>query len=57
MNIKQLLTSLLLFVGIASASALSTPPVNQLPDSVYLMAYFTSPAQHLFYAWSVDGLH
>lgn len=57
MNIKQLLTSLLLFVGIASASAVSTPPVNQLPDSVYLMAYFTSPAQHLFYAWSVDGLH
>ena len=25
-------------------------------DSVYLMAYFTSPAQHLFYAVSDDGL-
>ena len=27
------------------------------PDSLYLMAYFKSPAQHLFYAVSEDGLN
>lgn len=26
-------------------------------DSVYLMAYFKAPSQHLFYAMSEDGLH
>ncbi|MBR5843297.1 MAG: glycoside hydrolase family 43 protein [Bacteroidaceae bacterium] len=57
MKIKQLLAGVLLLVqvGIASATLPATP--EQLPDSVYLMAYFTSPAQHLFYAWSTDGLH
>lgn len=44
---------------IASASGVqaTTPNISQLPDSLYLMAYFTSPAQHLFYAWSTDGLN
>lgn len=41
----------------ASPSAPEEIDINQLPDSVYLMAYFTSPAQHLFYAWSTDGLN
>ena len=48
-------------IALVSASASATPPTtvntDQLPDSIYLMAYFTSPAQHLFYAWSTDGLN
>lgn len=35
----------------------STSFVENLPDSVYLMSYFKSPAQHLFYAYSTDGLN
>lgn len=44
---------------VASVTAVhaATPDVSQLPDSLYLMAYFKSPAQHLFYAWSTDGLN
>lgn len=49
------------FSAASPAAASPTAPeeidINQLPDSVYLMAYFTSPAQHLFYAWSTDGLN
>lgn len=47
-------------IALASATASAASPAaatEQLPDSVYLMAYFTSPAQHLFYAWSTDGLN
>lgn len=47
-------------IALASATASASSPktdTDQLPDSVYLMAYFTSPAQHLFYAWSTDGLN
>ena len=57
MRIKQLLASILMLACAATASAVSPVATAQLPDSVYLMAYFTSPAQHLFYAWSADGLH
>lgn len=58
MKIKSLLTALAM-LGIAQTASASSPATStdQLPDSVYLMAYFTSPAQHLFYAWSTDGLH
>lgn len=55
MKLKQLFATFLLAV---SATAFAENGGNtQLPDSIYLMAYFTSPAQHLFYAWSDDGLH
>ena len=57
MKIKQLLAGVLLLVQVGIASATLPAIPEQLPDSVYLMAYFTSPAQHLFYAWSTDGLH
>ena len=57
MKIKQLLAGIVVLVCTTVVSAVPSTPVEQLPDSVYLMAYFTSPAQHLFYAWSIDGLH
>lgn len=58
MKTKRILTGAIMLACAGAASAASpTANVDQLPDSVYLMAYFTSPAQHLFYAWSADGLH
>ena len=51
----KLLLAVMLLAGVGGALAMSPATPHQLPDSVYLMAYFTSPAQHLFYAWSVDG--
>lgn len=57
MKIKQLFASFLMLAGAVVASATVPATTAQLPDSLYLMAYFTSPAQHLFYAWSADGLH
>lgn len=39
------------------SDAVQAKAIEEIPDSVYLMAYFTSPAQHLFYAWSTDGLN
>ena len=53
----KLLLAVMLLAGVGGALAMSPATPHQLPDSVYLMAYFTSPAQHLFYAWSTDGLH
>lgn len=53
----KLLLAVMLLAGVGVVSAMSPTAPHQLPDSVYLMAYFTSPAQHLFYAWSTDGLH
>ena len=58
MKTKRILTGAIMLACAGATSAASpTANVDQLPDSVYLMAYFTSPAQHLFYAWSADGLH
>lgn len=54
---KQLLASILILTCATLVSATTPHVTPQIPDSVYLMAYFTSPAQHLFYAWSTDGLH
>lgn len=59
-NITHIMKKLILgafFAGMAATASAATPDITQLPDSLYLMAYFTSPAQHLFYAWSADGLH
>lgn len=58
MKAKQILAGIAMLAAATSASAKSpATDISQLPDSVYLMAYFTSPAQHLFYAWSTDGLN
>jgi len=58
MKAKQILAGIAMLAAATSASAKSpATDIRQLPDSVYLMAYFTSPAQHLFYAWSTDGLN
>lgn len=58
MKIKQILAGTIMLASPAAASATTpAPSTDQLPDSLYLMAYFTSPAQHLFYAWSADGLN
>lgn len=62
MKINHLLAGAALLLAAGQAAAQSpvqtaTAATAQLPDSVYLMAYFTSPQQHLFYAWSDDGLN
>lgn len=53
---KKMIFSAVLAAMAATASA-TTPNTQQLPDSVYLMAYFKSQSQHLYYAWSTDGTH
>ena len=50
------LTNFLAIIALSCAASLSAA-TPEIPDRVYLMAYFTSPAQHLFYAWSTDGLN
>lgn len=47
----------LVFFVILSAVGLHKTEAKEINDSVYLMAYFKSPAQHLFYAVSEDGLN
>lgn len=57
MKLKSILAATALAATASSSAATPKETLSQLPDSVYLMAYFTSPAQHLFYAWSTDGLN
>lgn len=57
MKLKSILAATALAATASTSAATPAETLSQLPDSVYLMAYFTSPAQHLFYAWSTDGLN
>lgn len=66
MKLKQILAGATLLLSAAATAAqplapagkITPPAANPAPaDSIYLMAYFTAPQQHLFYAWSNDGLN
>lgn len=48
---------ILVFLGLLASLASSFIKAQEPADSLYLMAYFKSPAQHLFYAVSKDGLN
>lgn len=57
MKLKHIAATLFTLASAAATASSPVTDIDLLPDSVYLMAYFTSPAQHLFYAWSTDGLN
>lgn len=57
MNARQMLAAAAILCAAATQASTPSATIEQASDSIYLMAYFTSPAQHLFYAWSDDGLN
>lgn len=52
---KSLFLGLIFFTLLPTSAA--TTSVEVKADSVYLMSFFKPSDQHLFYAWSSDGLH
>ncbi|MCH5238842.1 MAG: glycoside hydrolase family 43 protein [Muribaculaceae bacterium] len=49
--------SILLFILLFTIGLPRLAQAAEQNDSIYLMAYFKGPSQHLFYALSEDGLH